>query len=35
MKEGIGTIALLQAMDRSLETGRPVKVQDVLNECGL
>ena len=35
MKEGIGTIALLQAMDRSLETGRPVKIQDILNEYGL
>ncbi len=35
MKEGIGTIALLQAMDKSLETGRPVKVNDVLEEFGL
>ncbi len=35
MKEGIGTIALLQAMDRSLETGKPVRVQDILNEYGL
>ena len=35
MKEGIGTIALLQAMDRSLETGKPVKIQDILNEYGL
>ncbi|HEY1022995.1 MAG TPA: Gfo/Idh/MocA family oxidoreductase [Flavisolibacter sp.] len=35
IKEGIGTIALLQAMDRSLETGQPVKVQDILNEFGL
>jgi predicted dehydrogenase len=35
MQEGIGTIALLQAMDRSLETGKPVKVQDILNEYGL
>jgi predicted dehydrogenase len=35
MKEGIGTIALLQAMDQSLETGRPVKVQEILNEYGL
>lgn len=31
IKEGIGTIALLQAMDRSLQTGRPVKVADVLD----
>jgi predicted dehydrogenase len=35
MKEGIGTIALLQAMDRSLQTGVPVKVKDILNEYGL
>jgi predicted dehydrogenase len=35
MKEGIGTIALLQAMDKSLNTGSPVKVQDILNEYGL
>jgi predicted dehydrogenase len=35
MKEGIGTIALLQAMDRSLHTGHPVKVKDILNEHGL
>ncbi len=35
MKEGIGTIALLQAMDKSLQTGLPVKIQDVLNEYGL
>ncbi|WP_207425250.1 Gfo/Idh/MocA family protein [Pedobacter sp. SYSU D00535] len=30
IKEGIGTIALLQAMDKSLETGLPVKVADIL-----
>jgi predicted dehydrogenase len=35
MKEGIGTIALLQAMDRSLQTGMPVKVEDILNEYRL
>lgn len=35
MKEGIGTVALLQAMDKSLQTAKPVKVQDVLNEYGL
>jgi predicted dehydrogenase len=35
MKEGIGTIALLQAMDRSLKTGMPVKVMDILKEHGL
>jgi predicted dehydrogenase len=33
--EGIGTIALLQAMDRSLHAGKPVKVKDILNEHGL
>ena len=35
IKEGIGTIALLQSMDRSLQTGKPVKVQEILNEFGL
>lgn len=32
MKEGIGTVALLQAMDRSLKTGVPVKVDAILKE---
>lgn len=35
IREGIGTIAMLQAMDRSLQTGTPIKVQDILNEYGL
>ncbi|WP_207514158.1 Gfo/Idh/MocA family protein [Longitalea luteola] len=35
LKEGIGTIALLQAMDRSLKTGMPVKVSDILQSFGL
>ncbi len=35
LNEGIGTIALLQAMDRSLHIGQPVKVADVLAEHGL
>jgi predicted dehydrogenase len=35
LKEGIGTIALLHAMDRSLKTGLPVKLNDILNEYGL
>lgn len=35
LKEGIGTVALLQAMDRTLKTGLPVKVADILNEFGL
>ncbi len=35
MKEGVGTVALLQAMDRSLKTGKPVKVVDLLSEFGL
>ncbi|KAA9339498.1 Gfo/Idh/MocA family oxidoreductase [Hymenobacter busanensis] len=35
VREGIGTIALLQAMDRSLQTGRPVRVQELLDEHGL
>jgi predicted dehydrogenase len=35
MNEGIGTIALLQAMDKSLQAGIPIKVQDILNEYDL
>lgn len=30
MKEGIGTIALLQAMDESLSTGKPVRPKELL-----
>ncbi|WP_244214318.1 Gfo/Idh/MocA family oxidoreductase [Pedobacter jejuensis] len=32
LKEGIGTVALLQAMDKSMEIGLPVKIDDVLKE---
>lgn len=35
LKEGIGTIAVLQAMDLSLELGRPVKVKEVMEKYGL
>ena len=35
LEEGIGTIALLQAMDRSLQTGMPVKVNTILQEYDL
>jgi predicted dehydrogenase len=35
INEGIGTVALLQAMDKSLITGLPVKVDDILKEYGL
>ncbi|GAB4018631.1 Gfo/Idh/MocA family protein [Spirosoma koreense] len=35
IREGIGTVALLQAMDKSLQTGQPVKVREVLSEYGL
>jgi len=35
MQEGIGTVALLQAMDKSLKTGMPVKIKDILNNYGL
>ncbi|MBO0947903.1 Gfo/Idh/MocA family protein [Fibrella forsythiae] len=35
IREGIGTVALLQSMDKSLQTGLPVKIQDVLREHGL
>jgi hypothetical protein len=33
--EGIVTVALMTAMERSLETKRPVTVRDVLDEYGL
>jgi predicted dehydrogenase len=35
VKEGVGTIALLQAMDRSLQSGKPVKINDILAEYGV
>lgn len=35
MQEGIGTVALLQAMDESLKTGKPVKLKDILDRYGL
>jgi len=35
LKDGIGTIALLQSMDKALKTGMPVKVADVLKQHGL
>jgi predicted dehydrogenase len=35
LKEGIGTIALLQSMEKSLETGMPVRVSEVLKKHGL
>lgn len=35
LQEGIGTVALLQAMDRSLKTGMPVKIDELLAEFGL
>jgi predicted dehydrogenase len=35
MKEGIGTVALLQSMDRSMRTGKPVQIKEVLREFGL
>ncbi|QNL52265.1 Gfo/Idh/MocA family oxidoreductase [Olivibacter sp. SDN3] len=35
MIEGIGTVALLQAMDRSIKKGRPVKLNEIWSEYGL
>lgn len=35
MVEGIGTVALLQAMDRSLKTGKPIKIADIKSEYGI
>lgn len=35
MQEGIGTVALLQAMDESLKSGQPVSVKQLLKRYGL
>jgi predicted dehydrogenase len=35
LQEGIGTIALLQAMDKSMKEGKPVKVSEILKAHGL
>ncbi len=35
MKEGIGTVVLLQAMDKSLQTGLPVKIKNILDEYNI
>lgn len=35
LKEGIGTVVLLQAMDRSLNTGKPVKIDEILRAYDL
>lgn len=35
LKEGIGTIVLLQAMDLSLQLGRPVKVEEINDKYNL
>jgi predicted dehydrogenase len=35
IKEGIGTVALLIAMEKSLRTGTPVKPDDLLQEYGI
>lgn len=32
LKEGIRTLAVMEAMDRAMKTGEPVKVQDILDE---
>jgi predicted dehydrogenase len=35
VREGIGTVALMQAMDESAASGMPVKVADILARYGL
>ena len=35
VREGVATVALMQAMEESTQTGRPVKVRDVLAKHGL
>ena len=35
IREGVGTVALLQAMDQSLKTGRIVKISEILQDQNL
>ncbi len=35
LKEGVGTIVLLLTMEKSLESGKPEKIQDTINEYDL
>ena len=35
ISEGVGTVAVLQAMDLSLKTGQPVRIDDLLEKVGL
>ena len=35
IREGIGTIALLKAMEESLDTGKPVRVEAILKKYGI
>lgn len=35
LKEGIGTVAVMQAMDLSMELGRPVKIKEILEKYDL
>jgi predicted dehydrogenase len=35
LKEGIGTVAVLLAMDKSLQTGKPVKIDEILADFHL
>ena len=35
LKEGIGTVAVLLAMDESLKTGLPVKIDDILHRYNI
>jgi hypothetical protein len=35
IREGIGTIAVLKAMEESLATGKPVQINAILDKHGL
>ena len=35
LQEGIHTIGIMEAMSRSLRTGKPVKVKEILQEHGI
>ena len=35
LKEAIHTLAIMEAMERSMETGKPIRVDDILKERGI
>ena len=35
LKEAVHTLAVMEAMERSMETGKPVQVSDILSRRGI